>query len=351
MSPPASDTADRPAHGGDVAGAAARTGRPASAWLDLSTGINPWPYPVPPLAAETWTRLPQRDAEARLTAAARTAYGAGKAAAIVAAPGTQAILQWLPRLIAPVAVGVVEPTYGEHGAQWRAAGHAVADLADLAAADAFAAGEGPRVVALGQPNNPDGRHWPPAGLIGLADRLAAAGGWLVADEAFAEAMPGTSIAAAAGRPGLIVLKSFGKIFGLAGLRLGFALAPTALCDALSRALGAWAVSGPALAVGAAALEDRDWLAATRPRLDDAARRLDGVLTRAGCRPLGGTPLLRLVETPGAAGDLADRLAGHAILVRRFDAHPRWLRFGLPGAEGDWRRLTAALGVASAAGAD
>ena len=337
-----------PAHGGDVAGAAARYGRPPADWLDLSTGINPWPYPLPALAPDAWTRLPQGDDEAALAAAARTAYSVDPAAELVAAPGTQAILQWLPRLIAPDAVGVVVPTYGEHADQWRAAGHGVADLPDLTTAEAFAGGGGARVVALGQPNNPDGRHWPPPRLRTLADRLAAGGGWLVVDEAFADTMPAVSVAGAAGRPGLLVLRSFGKFFGLAGLRLGFAIGPAEPSDRLRAALGPWAVSGPALAIGAAALADRDWQAATRTRLEAAAARLDNLLAAAGCRPLGGTPLFRLVETADAAG-LADTLARAGILVRRFADRPHRLRFGLPGAEPDWRRLATALGLAATAG--
>ena len=334
----------RLAHGGDVAAAARRHGRPAGDWVDLSTGVNPWPYPLPDLAADAWTRLPQHDAAERLIAAARAAYGAGPEAGIVAAPGTQAILQWLPRLIGADAAGVITPTYGEHARLWQAS-VPLSALADLAAADAFAGGPGRRVVALGQPNNPDGRHWPPERLTGLAGTLAAGGGWLVVDEAFADVLPEASVAPAGGAEGLIVLRSFGKIFGLAGLRLGFALTTPAFAERLADALGPWAVAGPALQIGAAALADAAWLSAARRRLAAAAERLDHLLAEHRCRPLGGTALFRLAETPGAAAALADGLARHGILVRQFATAPRHLRFGLPGPEAHWRRLDGALGDA------
>lgn len=328
-------------HGGDLAEAARRYGAPAAGWLDLSTGVNPHAYPRPELPAELWTALPQPDAAAALRAAAADAYAAPASDAVVPAPGTQALIQWLPRVLGSTAMACVAPTYGEYEPAWRAAGARTGSAADLdAAARTLAGSDGPALVVC-NPNNPDGRTWDPDRLAGLADRLAAQGGALVVDEAFADAVPEVSAAGHAGRPGLVVLRSFGKFFGLAGLRLGFALTAPELADRLSRALGPWAVAGPALEIGRRALADTGWIAATRERLRADAARLDGLLAGAGFEILGGTPLFRLAGHPDAAA-WHDRLARAGIWVRAFPERPDRLRFGLPGDAAGWRRLEAAL---------
>ncbi len=316
-------------HGGDLAAARAHYGGAPADWIDLSTGINPWPYPLPHLPAEAWTRLPQRDAEARLLTAARAAYGVASDAALVAAPGTQALIQLLPTMLPPRRVAVVGPTYGEHAPAWAAAGHEVREVREPV--------RDTDVLVLCSPNNPDGGLADPA-LPGWAgkDRL------VVVDEAFADVMPEVSLAACAGRKGLLILRSFGKFYGLAGLRLGFALGDPALAHRLSERLGPWAVSGPALAIGAAALADAGWQAAAREKLRDAAARLDALLAQAGLHILGGTSLFRLAQTPGPAAGWHERLARAHLWTRPFPAHPHWLRFGLPACENAWQRLEAAL---------
>ena len=319
-------------HGGDLAWAAREYPDAPQPWLDLSTGINPWPYPLPPLEAALWTRLPDAALDRHLRQAAARCYRVADAGAVVAAPGSQALIQMLPRLRPPGQVAVLGPTYGEHAACWAAAGHDVAGIADL---DTM-----PRrcdVLVLTNPNNPDGRILPPARLLALAAELQARGGWLVLDEAFADVAPAASLAAA-GAAGVIVLRSFGKFFGLAGLRLGFAIATPELAAAISGALGPWAVSGPAAAIGAAALADTAWIAATRARLGRAAAALDALLGRHGIEVQGGTDLFRLVAT-NEADRLFDSLCRQGIFTRRFPAEPRWLRFGLPA---DAARLEAAL---------
>ena len=329
-------------HGGALVRARAAFPAAPLPWIDLSTGINPWPWALPPLPAELWTRLPEAGLDLAFRARAAEAVGAPGPAFVAAAPGTQALIQLLPRLVPPGTVAVVGPTYGEHAACWRLAGHRVADVPDLEAAVAA----GAAVAVLVNPNNPDGRAVAPAAVLDAAAAQAARGGWLVVDEAFADALPVGSVAHAAGAPGLVVLRSFGKFYGLAGLRLGFALAAPEVAAVLRRALGPWAVPGPALAAGAAAYADRAWQAATRERLAAAAARLDGVLSGAGLRVLGGTPLFRLAEAPAddAAG-IVRALAGAGILVRTFAAEPSRLRFGLPPDEAALARLAAALGRA------
>jgi len=318
-------------HGGALDRAIGQFGGPREDWIDLSTGINPWPYPVPALGPEAWSRLPDAGALAALLRVARDYYGAP--ADPVAAPGSQALIQLLPRLVQATRVAVVGPTYAEHARCWALAGHRVEPVADPAT-------DAP-ILVLVNPNNPDGLCRAPAELLALAERQAARGGLLVVDEAFADVTPERSVAGHVGRPGLVVLRSFGKFFGLAGLRLGFAFGPADLMAALDQALGPWAVAGPALEVGRMALADRAWIAATRDRLAEAARNLDAILSVGRLEPQGGTDLYRLVRHADATR-LADRLGRRHILVRRFADRPTLLRFGLPPDEAACARLQAAL---------
>lgn len=321
-------------HGGDLTAAAARFGTPKDGWLDLSTGINPQPYPFLPPETAAWQRLPLQAELDHLIDAAATRYGAREPGCIVAAPGSQALLQWLPRLIAPTQVAVIGPTYGEYAPAFRAGGHDVRVAASLESIGQAG------IVVLANPNNPDGRRLAPQDLLKNADSLAARGGVLLADEAFADPAPEVSLAAAAGRPGLVILRSLGKFYGLAGLRLGFALASPALAEKLRQAIGPWAISGPALAIGAQALEDAAWAAETRGRLTLASAKLADLLRRAGGETVGGTALFQLVRHERAAA-LHEHLGQRGILTRAFADNPTWLRFGLPAAR-DFSRLEAAL---------
>lgn len=320
-------------HGGDLAVAQALFPDAPKPWVDLSTGINPIPYPLPDVPQSLWRRLPGAQDEAALLAAARRAYRVPDRAGIVAAPGTQILIDLLPRLARARTVAVLGPTYAEHARAWRKAGAAVrmvAALDEAASAD---------VVVLVNPNNPDGRVVPPADLTAVASGLASRGGILVVDEAFADFTPEVSLLPTL-PPATLVLRSFGKSYGLAGLRLGFAIGDRGLTDGLRKAMGPWAVAGPALHVGASALADSGWLAcAAAGRMADAAR-LDGLLGPLG-RIVGGTVLFRLLETPHAAA-LFVHLGRRGIYVRRFQDAPARLRFGLPGEGTEWARLGEAL---------
>ena len=328
-------------HGGDLDVAARRFGLPESGWLDLSTGINPHAYPIPALSPEIWSLLPQRSAEAALIEAARANYGVPEIARIVAAPGTQALIQALPRarpaptLPMPARVAVIGPTYGEHAHVWGAAGHEVREVAAL---DEVGDSD---VVIVVNPNNPDGRIAARDDLLALCRSLAERGGWLVLDEAFADTDPAVSLAGESGRPGLVILRSFGKFYGLAGTRLGFALGDEELAGALEASFGPWAVSGPALEIGRAALADMAWADAMRARLAAEAARLDALFENNGMRVVGGTSLFRLVETDSAAS-LYEALGRRGILVRVFADRPNLVRFGLPGDDDSFDRLAAAL---------
>lgn len=322
-------------HGGRIRAAAAQWDIPVEEWLDLSTGIAPDAYPVPPLPADCWQRLPEDDDG--LEATAQVCFGAPH---LLALPGSQAAIQLLPRLRPATTVAVLAPSYAEHAAAWRAAGH---ELKTFAAAELDGAAANADVVVVVNPNNPTGARFAKAQLLAAADALQRRGGWLVVDEAFADAEPEESLAAVAGgaaAPNVVVLRSLGKFFGLAGARVGFAIAAPDLLARLAEAVGPWAVSHPARVVARAALADTAWQAQQRARLLAAGARLDGLLREAGLGASTGTALFRYVVTDNAERIFGE-LAASGILVRRFAA-PNALRFGLPGRAAEWLRLAHAL---------
>jgi len=312
-------------HGGDLERARARWGE--GDWIDLSTGINRCPWPVPPLPEPVWRDLPT---EAAMQAAAAAACAHWGAAAALPVAGAQAAIQILPRLWSPGRAAVLGPTYNEHAAQLQAAGWQVDQVPapeGLAGAD---------LAVIVNPNNPDGRRLPPAQVLAIAGSVRR----LVVDESFADVDPALSVAAQASDT-VIVLRSLGKFWGLAGLRLGFVLAGPRRLGQVAEGAGLWPVSGPALAIGAAALADTAWAGATRTRLAADALRLDRMAMGAGWALVGGTGLFRLYRTPDAAA-AQDRLARARIWTRRFPYSATWLRLGLPGPEAEWDRLAAAL---------
>jgi cobalamin biosynthesis protein CobC len=327
----ANDLLEPAEHGGDLGAARRRYPDAPQPWIDLSSGINPFAYPVDDLPLETWQRLPSREAEHALLAAAARRYGVGDASTIVAAPGTQALIQLLPRLVHKSTVAVLGPTYAEHALSWRRAGHDVTVVAELAA------GAHADVVVIVNPDNPTGRLLSCDTLRDLRASL------LVVDEAFIDLLPDDASLIRDRPTNAVVLRSFGKTYGLAGLRLGFAVAPPALASALRHELGPWAVSSPALEIGRRALDDGDWLHMTAARLAQVRHRLDALLLAAGFGIEGGTPLFRLARH-AQARRLAHVLGEHGIHVRNFADCPTSLRFGLPANDEAFRRLAGALQV-------
>jgi cobalamin biosynthetic protein CobC len=323
-------------HGGNINLAQARFPHAPRPWIDLSTGINPVPYPVGVIPPSAWSRLPEASRIGLLEAAAGTAYGAGLSAEIVAGPGTQALIQFLSRIVPAHRVGILGVTYAEHETCWRAAGADVAVVAtpeDLVTFD---------VGVVVNPNNPDGRTLPPDVLAEVARALARRDGLLIVDEAFMDVLPSRySLIPRLPDTGAVVLRSFGKAYGLAGVRLGFAVASRPFGKTLRKAIGPWAVSGPAIEIGGRALADTAWLTATVARLRGEAARLDQLLRDAGFEIVGGTPLFRLAARTDAAAWF-ETLAGAGILTRPFLAQPNWLRFGVPHAPEAWVRLETAL---------
>ncbi len=305
-------------HGGDLDAAISKFGGARGEWLDLSTGINPVPYPMPDLPRDCWHSLPDSAATHRLELAARRFWRIPETAAVLAAPGVSALIARIPELTAPGTVSLGSPTYGEFAAAFEMNGWRVGDV-------------NPAGRVIVHPNNPDGR-W--SALEDIEAPL------LVIDESFCDIAPERSLIAAASRPGTLVLKGLGKFWGLAGLRLGFAIGDPRLIARLAERLGPWPVSGPALVIGAAALSDRDWAEKTCGRLVRDAGRLDAAMTSADASVVGGTTLFRLFEVADAL-KWQVRFARHRIWTRVFPYSRTWLRLGLPHPD-RWERLEAAL---------
>lgn len=318
-------------HGGGIAAAKATYGDTGEPWLDLSTGINPDAWPGADAVPIDWRRLPDEAALAALEQAAAAHFGVAPAH-LCAVPGTEVGLRLAGALL-PEPGRFVVPAYRTHGEMLA--------ITEPVARGAVAQAPAGGTLILGNPGNPDGHVLPHAALRTLmANRDDE--GWLVLDEAFADAAPTLSLAGEiADDRRLLIFRSFGKFFGLAGVRLGFVLGPAAMLARLRARLGAWPVSAGAIAIGTAAYRDARWIAEARERLHIRALGLDTVLHRAGLSPRGECPLFRLVEVEDARA-LFERLARRAILTRPFADEPRWLRIGLPDSEAGFRRLERAL---------
>jgi len=327
-------------HGGDLSEAIERFGGSADTWLDLSTGINPHPYPVPDtFSASAWTALPTRKAHDRLIGAARQVYAVPEHLGLVAAPGSQLLLSLLPEMLPEGPVALAAPTYSSHADVWTRDGRAPIELTSIYALPADA-----RIVLLVNPNNPDGQLVDVKSLLEIARTVTDRGGYLMVDEAFAEVMPGASLLPHIGNENILVLRSFGKFFGLAGLRLGFLAGPKQVTAKVSALLESWCLSGPALELGTAALKDQAWQKAMNRKLVDEMADLSLVLQQNMLSVFGGTPLYALAGTRNAT-KLHEALAKRRIWTRIFDYAPTWIRFGLPGGAENLARLSEALAEA------
>jgi len=305
-------------HGGGIDAAVAQFGGTRDGWLDLSTGINPVPYPLPALTAADWADLPDKAAQNALTDAARVFWDVSEEAAILAAPGASALIARIPSLAAAGNVDIPKPTYNEHAAAFEAQGWVVSEYT-------------PSARVLVHPNNPTGKLWQATDITAPLT---------VIDESFCDVTPDHTLISEAAKPGRIILKSFGKFWGLAGARLGFAIGDPALIAKLADFSGPWAVSGPALRIGATALCDQTWAEATRARLTEDSARLDALMTTKGAALAGGTTLFRLYEVDDAAA-WQNRLAQHHVWTRIFPYSKTYLRLGLPAPD-RWEQLEAAL---------
>jgi cobalamin biosynthesis protein CobC len=320
-----------PLHGGNLTAAAQEFGLAEADLIDLSTGINPSLYPHTEVSERALRMLPTPGDIENLLNAARDFYRVPDSSSIIAAPGTQAVLQNLPLLYPGREVAILSPTYSEHGHTWESAGNTVTPVPEFGA---LSQGD---IAVLVNPNNPDGRRYQADDILQLAENVEL----LIIDEAFCDAAPELSLIPHLQEQNILVLRSLGKFFGLAGLRLGFVIGSDDITSALNDRLGPWAVSGPAIEIGARALADENWIREMASDLVAKARRLNDLLQASGLSIVGGTELFTLVETNQAQAIY--RVLGQAgILVRRFEDQPDWLRIGLPGAESEWEKLIAAL---------
>ncbi|MEW5685212.1 MAG: threonine-phosphate decarboxylase CobD [Pseudomonadota bacterium] len=326
-------------HGGRLAAAMAAYPCAPRPWMDLSTGINPDPWRGQRASLDALRRLPDPARIAELEAVAAKAFGVADSSRIVATAGAETALRWLPLLTPAREVEIVSPTYSGHEQAWRAAGKSVRAISveDLATSSAEA-------VVLVNPNNPDGRAAPRDALARIVDDRSRRGLWTIVDESFVETRPDLSVADLISER-LVVLRSFGKFYGLAGLRLGFVIAGPETTLRLRAAQGEWPLGAEAVAMGLRAYADTSWQARTRAELQQRAEALDALLARAGLHVVGGTSLFRLVSTPDAPSVFA-KLCEAGVLTRPFPMRHDWLRLGLPAQE-DVSRLAIALRRAAA----
>jgi L-threonine-O-3-phosphate decarboxylase len=319
-------------HGGRLRHAAREYGIPLEQWLDLSTGISPFGWPLPDVPASAWRRLPEEDDG--LIEAACVYYDVP---GVLPVAGSQAAIQALPSLRPMSRVGVIAPGYAEHAHAWQRAGHqmttlaADALLADLSSWD---------VLVLIHPNNPGGERFEIETLLRMHAELAERGGWLVVDEAFMDVTPQYSVCRYTDREGLIVLRSAGKFFGLAGARAGFVCASAGLLHAMREQLGPWTLSGPSRYILRHALADRAWHAQARTRLSQTSERLAALLSAYGWDPTAGCGLFQWCRRDDASR-VHRALAQRGILTRLFET-PASLRFGLPPDDAAFERLDKAL---------
>lgn len=320
-------------HGGNLAAASQHYNIPLSDWLDLSTGINPNGWPVPERLPNTiWSHLPiEYDG---LLIAAQTYYQCDD---LLAVAGSQAAIQALPRMRQQCRVGLLPPAYAEHAHAWQQAGHSVIELTSSAINDALPELD---VLVIINPNNPTAELFSSSQLLSWHQQLAQRGGWLIVDEAFMDATPEFSLLNNCPLEGLIILRSVGKFFGLAGLRVGFVFATPILLNTLAELLGPWPIAQASRYITTLALSDTDWQKQQLQQLPESSKRLSDLLTRYNLPPTAGCNLFQWVCS-GQAEHYHQQLAQQGIYTRLFK-QPASLRFGLPKTESDWQRLTQAL---------
>lgn len=323
-------------HGGNLDEAARYYGHHLEDMTDLSTGISPLSYPLASAQVDStdWQALPRKTEENNLISVARRAYNSSKTADICLGPGSQSLLQAAARLMdSACTVWIPAPTYSEHGRVWQQAGHKVVTSADMP--------QDARCAVIVNPNNPDGRVYDRDVLLQLADMLYQKGGFLLLDEAFIDCNPALSLMTSADVKGLVILRSLGKFFGLAGLRVGFAAGHKDIITHLRRQIGPWPLATPSITAATYALNDEKWAHMHRRELAILLDRLQQILDASQIKIIGQTGLFITVSDPNARA-LHALLAGQAIWVRAFEYEPEWLRFGLTADETVFHKLIACL---------
>lgn len=323
-------------HGGALDLVQTRFPNAPEPWIDLSTGINPWPYSYTDISSATLSALPTQTRYSACSDALADAINA-PCEDVLLGPGSELLIRLLPTVLSPRSVAIQAPSYADHAQAWRVAGIEVIETS----APLHHAGT-VDVLVICNPNNPDGLTHTPDELIDALEKQAQRGGWLIIDEAYCDLLPSLSLAPQGGRDGLIVLHSFGKFFGLPGLRLGAIIAPEPLRKKLHKRLGTWPVSGGALEIGARAYLDLEWQTETRLRLSRAREGLDQLLVNVAIKSISGTDLFRFIQTEDDAHTLWEHLALQGIYTRRFNWSRHHLRIGLPENDLALQRLAMAL---------
>lgn len=329
-------------HGGGLNKAAKKYNIPLDNWVDCSTGINPNSWPIPKLPQRVFHRLPEADDN--LHEVARHYY---QAVSLLAIPGSQSVIQLLPQLRSTCRVAVPETGYAEHAHAWEKAGHNVVYLNGETEAinkniPLF------DVLIIINPNNPTGKLFSVDNLLSWHHQLAKKGGWLIVDEAFIDTRPEHSLAQYSQRKGLIILRSLGKFFGLAGIRSGFVLAESELLLTINNALGPWCVSGPSRFITLHALQDKKWQNETAKKLKQQSIRLKKIIEndlqkKYANSTLKGADLFQTLCCKNAKS-LHEALAYHGIFTRLLD-NEKGVRFGLPKSS-QWSHLESVFGAVS-----
>ncbi|PVZ67761.1 threonine-phosphate decarboxylase CobD [Pelagibaculum spongiae] len=338
-------------HGGGLIAAAEKFQIPVTDWLDLSTGVNPDCYPAQNISFEAWNRLPQTNDG--LEQAAANYYQcqhllpvAGSQAAIMALPQLRlANINLTVNLSSPhgfdsqgqIKILLPELGYKEHFKAWFNAGFSIELYQQTPTQQQIDAAD---VLLVINPNNPAGWCYSTEQLMEWHQQLAQKGGWLIVDEAFIDTAPDQSIAAQTGQQGLIVLRSLGKFFGLAGARVGFVLGCPGLLTALESYLGPWSISGPAREVATQALSDQNWQQQNRQKLIALGEQLQQLLQQYFSCEIHGPDLFKTVVINNAS-ELHLALCQQGILTRLTDEQHA-LRFGLPANIEQFDRLANAL---------
>lgn len=314
-------------HGGRLNRAVKKFNIPIENWIDLSTGINPNHWPIPNIPDKCFTRLPEDDDG--LVEAARKYYQADN---LLPVAGSQSVIQLLPLLREKSKVAVPDIGYAEHAHQWQTAGHEIifyktSNLDNIV--------NDVDVLIIINPNNPTGEIVTQKQLLAWHKILQSKQGWLIVDEAFADAEEIPSIVNMSHQSGLIVLRSIGKFFGMAGVRSGFVFAEKNLLKEINEKLGPWVLTGVSRYVTTMALLDNEWILNSKQALNQTSDSMhDLILGCSGVTP-SGTKLFKTIVHVQAE-EIFELFAMQGVLVRLLD-NKKGIRFGMPG-DGDWEKV-------------
>lgn len=305
-------------HGGQLIKASQKYGIPLEDWLDLSTGINPVSYPVKNIPASVLNQLPENDD--RLIHAAKAYY---KTQNVLTVSGSQWAIEQLPFLFPISRVGVINPSYYEHALQWQKAGHQIIEIIEGEVDNCLSDID---ILIIINPNNPTGKFFSKKQLLSWHDSLQKKGGTLIIDEAFMDITPNKSLVSDNMLESLIILRSIGKFFGLAGIRIGFVIAEPKFLLRLKKCQGLWAISNTSAWIAEQALRDLVWQKKMRLQLPVMRKKTVKWLESIGLRVSCATDLFIYVQTEEAE-KIYLSLAKLGVLVRYFE-EDNSLRFGL-----------------------